>query len=227
MAWIGRTHVTGYIINSTENISDRTMIHELTHVWQYVTDGLIYIPEAIDGQSSDEGYDFGGVSGLEATMIAGGGMSSYNREQQGEIVASYYDLIQQARTIEAGGGYASLSMRKDLDVYVHFVKEVSTLSVAELDALNPPIIVPPYIGDVTTGTVATRNTATPTPTTPATGGTKVSSTLALDAVYTQYSSQPTVKSGARTIAEEEQVKSAAIYKPVTTGDVDLVFAQFA
>jgi Ca2+-binding RTX toxin-like protein len=227
MAWIGRTHVTGFIINSTENISDRTMIHELTHVWQYVTGGLVYIPEAIGGQASDEGYDFGGISGLEATMNANGGMSSYNPEQQGEIVATYYDKIQQARAIEAGGGYASLPDRQDLDVLVHFVKEVSTLTVTQLDALNPPIVRPPYVGDVTTGTIATRSTGATTPTTPISGGTKVTSTLAVDAVYTQYSPQPPGTSGAKTIAEEEQAKSAGTYKLVTTSDVDGAFALLA
>ena len=35
MAGIGRTHVTGYVINSTEDLDDSTLIHELTHVWQY------------------------------------------------------------------------------------------------------------------------------------------------------------------------------------------------
>jgi hypothetical protein len=224
MAWIGRTHVTGYIINSTENLDDRTMIHELTHVWQYVTDGLVYIPEAIDGQASDEGYDFGGVSGLRATMNAGGGISSYNREQQGEIVASYFELITQARATEAGGGYATPSMRSDLDVYVHFIKEVSTLTVEQLSALSPPVVVPPNAGNVATVNTATTKIGTTTPTT---GGVNITQQLALDAAYSQYSRRPTVKSGYLTIALEKRVKSEVTLEPVTTSDLDRAFALLA
>jgi hypothetical protein len=83
MAKIGRTHVTGYIINSTEDLDDRTMIHELTHVWQYVKGGLVYIPEAIAGQASDEGYDFGGIQGLRDAQAAGKTFAHFNPEQQG------------------------------------------------------------------------------------------------------------------------------------------------
>jgi Ca2+-binding RTX toxin-like protein len=146
MAGIGRTHVTGYIINSTESLDDRTLIHELTHVWQYVQDGLVYIPEAIAGQSSDEGYGFGGVDGLRDKMAAGQGLSAFNPEQQGEIVASYYTLRQQARTYEANGGTAPLDMRQDLDVYIHFVKEVSTLTAEQLDTPDRVIQPGPVVG---------------------------------------------------------------------------------
>jgi len=132
MAALGRTHVTGYIINSTENIDDPKMIHELTHVWQYEQDGLVYIPEAIDAQKSDEKYDYGGLNGLRDKMAAGQGLSAYNPEQQGAIVADYFMLRQYARNFEPSG-YIPLSIRQDLDVYIHFVQEVSTLTPEELD----------------------------------------------------------------------------------------------
>jgi Ca2+-binding RTX toxin-like protein len=225
MAWIGRTHVTGFIINSTENLDDRTMIHELTHVWQYVTAGLVYIPEAIDGQASDEGYDFGGVDDLRATMNAGGGMSSYNREQQGEIVAHYFELIQAARAIEAGGGYASTDVRNDLDVYVHFVKEVSSLTPEQLDALNPPPFQPPHLDDVATVNTATTKTGSTTPPKPITGGVNVTPTKALDAAYMQYSPQPALKGGYLTIAEEELSERGASFEPVAVRDLDEAFAR--
>lgn len=166
MAKIGRTHTTGFIINSTSNLDDRTMIHELTHVWQYVTKGLVYIPEAIDAQNSDVGYDFGGITGLKAVKSAGGHFSSFNVEQQGEIIATYFDLRNQARTYELNGQVAPLSLRQDLDVYIYFVKEVSSLTAAQLDTPDPVI--------KTNGTVvisptklanATQVKATATPTT--------------------------------------------------------------
>jgi Ca2+-binding RTX toxin-like protein len=137
MAGIGRTHVTGYIINSTRNIDDDEMIHELTHVWQYVNDGLVYIPEAIDAQAG-EGYEYGGLADLRAKMAAGQGLSAYNREQQGEIVKDYFNLRQLVRqNYEAVGLFAPLALRQNLDVYIHFVEEVSTLSAAELDTPDP------------------------------------------------------------------------------------------
>jgi Ca2+-binding RTX toxin-like protein len=223
MAWIGRTHVTGYIINSTENIDDRTMIHELTHVWQYVNNGLVYIPEAIDAQNG-EGYDFGGIAGLTATKNAGGGMSSYNREQQGEIVATYYEKIQQARAIEANGGYASASLKQDLDVLVHFVKEVSTLTPAQLDALDQPIVPRPVVANVDIFEAATMDTGSTTGTNPVTGGSNFNTTLAMDAAYTLYSSQPTTKSGRLTPEEEEVYLNKESYEPLTTRDLDRAFA---
>ncbi len=112
------------------------MIHELTHVWQYVKTGLVYIPEAIAAQNSDEGYEFGGVAGLKTVMTAGGHLSAFNVEQQGEVIAHYFDLRQQARTYEAIGQIAPLSIREDLDVYIYFVKEVSTLTATQLDTPN-------------------------------------------------------------------------------------------
>ena len=105
-----RTHTIGYVINSWGDIDDRTMIHELTHVWQYVTDGLIYLPK-VAPDALGENYEYGGVADLRAKMAAGKGFDDYNLEQQGEIVADYFMLRGQARQIEAGGGYAPLSMR--------------------------------------------------------------------------------------------------------------------
>jgi Ca2+-binding RTX toxin-like protein len=136
MASIGRTHVTGYIINSTSNLDDRTMIHELTHVWQYVKDGLVYIPEALDAQAG-EGYDYGGLSALRLKKAEGKGLSAFNREQQGEIVADYFEARLEARGYETRGLFAPKSLRDKLDVYIHFVKEVSTLTPSQLDTPDP------------------------------------------------------------------------------------------
>jgi hypothetical protein len=124
-------HATGYIINSNGNISDETMIHELTHVWQYIQDGIIYMPEALAAQFG-EGYDYGGVSDLEAKMAAGQGLSEYNREQQGDIVSDYFVLREELKSYSDPASIPQ-SDRDALDVYIYFVKEVSTLSANELD----------------------------------------------------------------------------------------------
>jgi hypothetical protein len=218
MAWVGRTHTIGYLINSTDNISDRTMIHELTHVWQYVTSGLVYIPEAIDAQAG-EGYDFGGLVSLTATKNAGGGMSAYNREQQGEIIATYFDKIQTARAAEATGGYATLAQRQELDVYVYFVKQVSTLTLQQLDAKDPPIIAPP----VATFPVKTTRQVFSTSSSPITSSGNTTATLALDAAYTRFA-PPARTASFQSPSEEKFLTNEETFKLVTTKEVDRAFA---
>lgn len=167
MAWIGRTHVTGYIINSTENIDDRTMIHELTHVWQYQQDGLAYIPEALGGQHSDEAYDFGGLAGLQAKMAAGQTIGAFNPEQQGEIIATYYDKRQYIKTqYESQGLIAPSALRQELDVYIYFVKQVSTLTHAQLDTPDPVVVQPPVFTGGGTLAPPSKTGGTTTPTSP-------------------------------------------------------------
>jgi Ca2+-binding RTX toxin-like protein len=188
MAWVGRTHTIGFIINSTDNIDDYTMIHELTHVWQYVTDGLVYIAQAVGAQAGD-GYDYGGVANLRTTKAAGQGLRTFNREQQGQIVADYFNLIKSARAIEATGGYAPATLREQLDVYIYFVKEVSTLTTTQLDTPNPPIVVSPVVGQVLTTNLAIRSTSTPT-TPPAPGGSNLNNVLAVNAAILQLATPP-------------------------------------
>ena len=130
-----RAHATGYIINSNGNISDSTMIHELTHVWQYIQDGAIYIPEALGAQVG-EGYEYGGVWDLKAKMDAGKDLSAYNREQQGDIVMDYFDLREEMKSYQDPASIPQ-SDRDNLDIYIYFVQEVSTLSAYELDVPGP------------------------------------------------------------------------------------------
>jgi len=137
-AGIGRTHVIGHIINSVGAIADDVLIHELTHVWQYVNKGLTYIPGAIAAQAG-EGYDYGDVAGLTALKAKGGNFSSLNLEQQGQVVQDYFKLREKARYSESQGQIAPPHIRRDLDLYIHFVKAVSTLTVAQLDTPDPTI----------------------------------------------------------------------------------------
>jgi hypothetical protein len=215
MAWIGRTHTTGFIINSTSNVSDDVMIHELTHVWQYVNDGLVYIPEAVDAMNSDEGYDYGGVDNLRTKKAAGQGLRTFNREQQGAIVADYFSLIQSARTIEASGQYASSVLREKLDVYIYFVKEVSTLTTAQLDTPNPPIVLPPGLNAATSGNVVVRSTSTPPVTPPKTNPVVLNNRVAAGAAFADLA-QPAGK------PMEASLVTAA---PISTKAIDLAFEQ--
>ena len=79
-------------------------------------------------------------------------------------------------------------MREELDVYIHFVKEVSTLTPNQLDTPNPPIRVPATVFDMVPTNVATP--ATPSPITPIVGGADQSPDLILDVAFDQLSLEP-------------------------------------
>ncbi len=125
----GRAYTTFHTINNWGGLSDDELIHELTHVWQFENFGAVYIPRALDAQGSDDGYDYGGVSELLNQMSQGKGLSSFNYEQQGQIVQDYYKLIL--------AGMANGQYSQDLAIYAYYVDEVSSLSQNELTPLIP------------------------------------------------------------------------------------------
>jgi hypothetical protein len=77
----------GNLIRVRDRISDDTLIHELTHVWQYQTSGLRYVSCALAGQvegtvlhgGRDWTYDFD-------PNRRGTRLSDYGPEQQAQIV---------------------------------------------------------------------------------------------------------------------------------------------
>jgi hypothetical protein len=85
----------------------------MTHVWQYSKTGAMYMPKAIHAQAFGEGYDYGGVKGLEDRRKSGGGLTSFNPEQQGQIVADYYMRKTGQRT----------ATPEQLAVYEHFGRQ--------------------------------------------------------------------------------------------------------
>ncbi|WP_179047153.1 FG-GAP-like repeat-containing protein [Nostoc sp. TCL26-01] len=121
-----RAYTTFHTINTWGGISDDTLIHELTHVWQFERYGADYIPRAIDAQAND-GYDYGGVSELLNRMFQGKGLSSFNYEQQAQIVQDYYSRIE-------SGNYS------DLGIYAYYVKQVSSLPLSQLNHNNDVLI---------------------------------------------------------------------------------------
>ena len=128
-AFSHREYTAFHTISGWGNISDDTLIHELTHVWQYERSGVIYIAEALHAQIKLGGtaaYDYQGTTGLQAAKNAGHGILSFNREQQAQIVQDYY-LIKNNRPPHFGG-----ATRLDLPLYAYFVKEVSTLNEGSL-----------------------------------------------------------------------------------------------
>lgn len=69
-------------------------MHELVHIWQYQQIGSVYIPRALRAQFSEEGYNYGGMTGLQKAKQQGRSFSQFNLEQQGDIVSDYYRLSQ-------------------------------------------------------------------------------------------------------------------------------------
>ena len=115
-----RAFVTDTLVNFDvdEGIERHTMIHELTHVWQFAVTGPFYMSEAIHAQVAGAGYNYGydeGVStviipvdyaGTTETLDAGETtglgaedkldpvpakkFEAFNREQQGQITMHYF-----------------------------------------------------------------------------------------------------------------------------------------
>jgi uncharacterized protein DUF4157 len=123
-----REYTSFHTINGWGGITDATLIHELTHVWQYEQAGAIYMPQALHAQIQlgDAAYHYNGAAGLQAAKTSGQRLTSFNREQQAQIVEDLY-LIK-----TTGAPLAEAATRADLPLYAHFVKEASTLSESQL-----------------------------------------------------------------------------------------------
>ena len=82
----------GDYIRTTGPMSNATLIHELTHVWQYQHGGAAYISDSLCAQvaawassgSRNTAYDLTGV------VQAGKRFSEYTAEQQAMIVETYF-----------------------------------------------------------------------------------------------------------------------------------------
>ena len=79
------------------------MIHELTHVWQYQKTGITYAVKCLLAQVT-AGYSYTpkGVDPnkhLLSERANGKTLSSYNFEQQGDILADYYQRLQRGRPV--------------------------------------------------------------------------------------------------------------------------------
>lgn len=83
-----RPFTTMYVINfaSSAHITLPTLIHELTHVWQAVVAGPVYMVEALHSQVFGRGYD---VTPADIAA-ANGDIRKLEREQQAVVVERYY-----------------------------------------------------------------------------------------------------------------------------------------
>ena len=86
-----RPFTTMYVINfaSWKKVDLPTLIHELTHVWQGVVAGPIYMAKAVHAQikHGSAAYDFD----LAELAANNDDFSKFNQEQQGNIIEYYYN----------------------------------------------------------------------------------------------------------------------------------------
>jgi hypothetical protein len=111
-SWTDREYVGFNTINGWGTLDDHTLIHELTHVWQYTQMGAIYMPKAIHAQKSG-GYEYGGIAELRRRQTAGKRFTSFNLEQQGQVLGDYY-------VDKMNGGLPEA----DMQTYEYFVGQV-------------------------------------------------------------------------------------------------------
>jgi hypothetical protein len=117
----GRTFTTMYLINfaSWAKVTIDTLIHELTHVWQGLQEGPVYMIEALEAQLIGKGYNYGyqetddgrefGDGGEDALAAAGGDLSKFNEEQQAQVIMHYHarKIAQPPREVTAWQPYAN------------------------------------------------------------------------------------------------------------------------
>jgi len=111
-------YVSFYLINSWGPMPNSTFLHELMHVWQYQKMGARYMVQALRGQYSSMGYNYGGVSALREYLEQGKGLRDFNLEQQADIVTDYYLITK---------GYApqwGRATQVDLPVYEKFIEKL-------------------------------------------------------------------------------------------------------
>lgn len=79
------------------------LIHELTHVWQYERVGWGYLARALKAQFrlGAAAYDIGGIENLLKRRESGWTLHSFNMEQEGAIVQSYYDRMRRGQDVTA------------------------------------------------------------------------------------------------------------------------------
>ena len=111
-------YVSFHVINSWGPMQNSTLIHELTHIWQFEKMGSVYIPHALIAQQSKMGYNYGGVSALKVCQEKGKSFRSFNLEQQGDIISDYFRIRDGYKPVWGNG------RRHDLPIYESFVNQL-------------------------------------------------------------------------------------------------------
>ena len=126
-AFTGRAYTAFHTISNWGALPAATLVHELTHVWQYQQSGAIYMAQAIHAQMQfgSAAYDFD-VHELRSAKHDGRNILSFNREKQAQIVEDFYRIKNGQPVFHSDGTH------DDLHLYAYFVQAVSSHSLAEL-----------------------------------------------------------------------------------------------
>ena len=96
-SWLTRNgkfaFVSFYIINSDGHMKDRTFAHELIHIYQFSRYGSPYIIRSLLAQRTPSAYAYGGAPRLLEMYSNQLSQGVLNYEQQGEVLADYYQLL--------------------------------------------------------------------------------------------------------------------------------------
>jgi hypothetical protein len=95
-----RPFTTMYVINfaSWAAVVRKTLVHELTHVWQSLVAGPLYMIQAIHAQIEfgPAAYDYGGTAALTAARAGAASdqeaFDTFNREAQAAIIEDYWNI---------------------------------------------------------------------------------------------------------------------------------------
>lgn len=92
----GRPFTSWHTINAPPGTPLHTMVHELTHVYQYERVGTLYMAQALHAQATRGAgaYVYGD---LVAHRTAGKKYSEFNREEQAQIADDYYSKVLHGR----------------------------------------------------------------------------------------------------------------------------------
>ena len=80
-------------------LTDATLIHELTHVWQATVEGPFYLVEAVHAQLEEalggpDAYNYGYTNSTNGdggdTALENSTFDDFNPEQQGNIIEHYH-----------------------------------------------------------------------------------------------------------------------------------------
>ncbi len=92
-------------INSYHSLDRRTLIHELTHIWQYQKYGVSYIMRALAAQASPQAYQYGKESFFRDWVIGRNDIRNLNYEQQASAIEEFYaQLYLNAGILSLGSG---------------------------------------------------------------------------------------------------------------------------
>lgn len=113
------SYVSFFTVNTWGDMPNHILIHELVHVWQYQKMGAVYIPRALYAQTTEAGYNYGGLCALKDAIENGKGLNAFNIEQQAEIITDYYRVREGYKA-----QWSPNANFLDLPTFEHFVEEL-------------------------------------------------------------------------------------------------------